>query len=371
VVVTSNLNRKDSNLFRGIVLKSIEGKPVQKILDSLFSHLPADGYNLTHKYQSLSNQGVFRSLYTSLYGAQPRYRIEYLDSLSQTKATTINAFSSVSDTSRLQLRSEPPDMPGRRERKKLLLESARSFRIDTALNAGFMELNGFGKDMKLRRFFRRSFRKMREQNIEHLVVDLRGNGGGSVTLSNLLTKYLAQKPFKIADSLYAVKRKSTYGGLQQSYFWNRLFLMFFTRKHNDGYYHFRMYEKKFFKPKEAGRFDKEIYLLTGGNTFSAATLFSKALKDQQNVTIIGEETGGGAYGNSAWLIPDITLPNTKLRFRLPLFRLVIDANEVRGRGLQPEVEAKPTVEAIRKGADFKMQKTVELIKQKNAAVKQR
>ena len=33
----------------------------------------------------------------------------------------------------------------------------------------------------------------------------------------------------------------------------------------------------------------------------------------------------GLYGGStAWLIPDLTLPETGIRFRLPLFRLVID-----------------------------------------------
>ena len=78
---------------------------------------------------------------------------------------------------------------------------------------------------------------------------------------------------------------------------------------------------------------------------------------------MGEETGGGAYGNTAWLIPDLTLPETGIRFRLPLFRLVIDKDIPKdGRGVQPEVIAMPTTEAIRRGADFKMDKVMELIK---------
>jgi len=105
-------------------------------------------------------------------------------------------------------------------------------------------------------------------------------------------------------------------------------------------------------------------VLTGGNTFSAAAIFTKALKDQDDVVVVGEETGGGAYGNTAWLIPDVTLPHTKVRFRLPLFRLVIDKNEVKGRGVIPEVEVKPTVEDIRKNEDYKMNRVMELIRQK-------
>ena len=107
--------------------------------------------------------------------------------------------------------------------------------------------------------------------------------------------------------------------------------------------------------------------MTGGNTFSAATLFTKALKEQENVVVVGEETGGGAYGNTAWLIPEVTLPNTKVRFRLPLFRLVVDKNETKGRGVIPEVEAPPTVEAIRQNRDYKTEKVIELIKQKAKA----
>src|SRR5215213_8091340 len=57
-IVTSNLNRKDSNVVRGVLLKSIEGRPLPMIVDSLFKYLPADGYNLTNKFQSLSNAGV-------------------------------------------------------------------------------------------------------------------------------------------------------------------------------------------------------------------------------------------------------------------------------------------------------------------------
>ena len=92
------------------------------------------------------------------------------------------------------------------------------------------------------------------------------------------------------------------------------------------------------------------------------------MRDQNNVTIVGEETGGGAYGNTAWLIPEVVLPNTKVRFRLPLFRLVVDAKNgiEKGRGVMPEVESLPTVHDIRRSIDFKMEKTIELIREKNA-----
>ena len=84
--------------------------------------------------------------------------------------------------------------------------------------------------------------------------------------------------------------------------------------------------------------------------------------------MVGEETGGGAYGNSAWLIPDVTLPETGVRFRLPLFRLVIDKNYPKnGRGVQPEVKSLPTIDAIQRGTDYKVEKAMELIQKDKAA----
>jgi C-terminal processing protease CtpA/Prc len=266
------------------------------------------------------------------------------------------------DTARI--RKEQEHRVSKRERKNAELRSLRNMRIDTALNTAFLEVNTFASGSDLRPFLKSSFKKVRKQNIETLVVDMRGNGGGSVLLSNLLTKYIADDRFKIADTLYAVKKKSSHGEYIQNYFLNRLFLLFLAHKKSDGHYHFNHYENKKFKPKKKNHFEGTTYIVIGGNTFSAATLFTKALVDQPNVIVVGEETGGGAYGNTAWLIPDVTLPNTKVRFRLPLFRLVIDKNAQKGRGVMPEVEADPSVKAIRRNEDYKMEKVLEMIRSK-------
>lgn len=361
-LVTSNLNRRDSNVMRGVLLKSIDNKPMPYLIDSMFRYISADGYNTTHKYQTISNSGVFRSMYGSIFGLKSKIPIEYIGTTGVTRQAELSLGIQAVDTARIRRERQNPTP--KKERRKAILQSLRNIRIDTSLSTTFLEVNTFASGNDLRPFFKSVFKKIHRQNIQNLVVDMRGNGGGSVILSNLLTKYISDRPFKIADSLYAVKKRSRYHAYMQNYFVNRLFLLFLTHKKSDGNYHFTHFENKYFNPKKKNHFDGTTYILIGGNTFSAATLFTKALAGQPKVIVVGEETGGGAYGNNAWLIPDVTLPNTKVRFRLPLFRLVIDKNAEKGRGVMPEVEADPSVNAIRKNEDYKMSKVLEMIKAK-------
>ena len=366
MVVTGNLNRRDSLLKRGTIVTKINNKPVSAIIDTLFEYISTDGYNRTHKYQTLSNRGFFGSLYTSLFGLSEKYTVEYKDPAGQTKTTIIPVYNPAIDTAnRIGTRPLRPALPqpSKRERRRQAANTIRLLKIDSTNHTAMMDLSSFGKGYGLKNFFHNSFRSLRENNIGHLIIDVRSNGGGSVTNSTLISRYLANQRFKVSDSLYAVKKSSPYEKYIKDHFWNKLFMTFLTKKNKDGNYHFGYFERHYFKPKKSNHYDGKVYILTGGNSFSATTLFVDAVVKQENVIVIGEETGGGAYGNSAWLIPDVTLPETGVRFRLPLFRLVIDKTIPKiGRGVQPEVESFPTIDAVKRGADFKLDKAMELIK---------
>ena len=324
MVVTGNLNRRDSILTRGTIITRINERTKEELVDTMFANISTDGYNRTHKYQTLSNRGFFGSIYTTLFGISDTYTFGYLDSTGKSKTITIPAYKAVRDTSaRTGTRPFTPALPqpSKKERRKQAADNVRLLKIDTASQTAMMDLASFGKGYGLKMFFKNSFKALQKNNINYLIIDVRSNGGGSVTNSTFISRFIAKQQFKISDSLYAIRKGSSYQGYIQNHFWNKLFITFLTKKKKDGNYHFGFFERHYYKPKKNHHYDGKVYILTGGNSFSATTLFVNSIIKQENVTVIGEETGGGAYGNSAWLIPDVKLPETGLRFRLPLFRL--------------------------------------------------
>lgn len=360
MIVMGSLNPKDSLMVRGAQVLSINGRTPRQVYESLFPYIFGDGYNETHKYQTLSGWGSFGSYYRSYLDSSSIFEMEILDTAGARHSLSRTLFVPVRDTA---AKKKPVATLSKKEKRVRRLESIRTLRIDATEKQALLRVNTFSQGGRLRRFFRQGFDLLEKNKIEDLIIDVRNNGGGRVSNSTALSRYLADHPFKLADSLYAVRRGSRYGRYITHHTAIQASMPLFTRKRKDGYYHFGYFERHRFRPKKKDHFSGRAYILTGGNSFSATTLFVQAVKGQGNVTVIGEETGGGAYGNSAWEIPDVVLPNTGVRMRLPLFQMVMDKElPDNGRGVMPDIEVGPTVESVRRNYDNKMQTATRLIR---------
>jgi hypothetical protein len=363
MVVTANLNRTDSVLRRGTVIKSIDGLSQTQLRDSLFNYVITDGYSLCGKYQTLSTGFAFANLYKYVFGLRDTFNLIYIDTIGLERQMKLPVYDFRNDTMN-RWGFTVNRQPGKKNKPKpkLVFFSSSNLQVDTAARTAYMALNTFDRGNHLKRFFHQSFRALHENKIKHLVIDVRSNGGGDAGNSTLLTRYLINQKFKLADSLYAISRSSQYHQYIGKSWLYHMLMLFISKKRDDGKYHFGYFERHYYEPRKKDHFNGEVYILTGGNSFSATTLFAGSLKGQKNITLVGEETGGGFYGNTAWIIQDVTLPNSKLRFTLPKFRLVINKDrEKNGRGVMPDVWALPSTEAIRKGIDFKSQKARSLI----------
>lgn len=369
MAVTGSLIRNDSIFARGTILHSINGLTTAQITQKMFSYLPQDGYANTLNFIRIS--GNFPYFHRNIMGLSSVYQVEYTDVYGQKKKTELQMFRPQTDSAKKDSAAKKIVKKEKVKKKENPKSYYRSFTIDSSGYA-VLTLNSFTKG-NLRSFYRRTFRVLKNKNIHHLVLDIRTNSGGRVGLSTLLSKYISQTPFKVADTLFAKSRTvAPYTKHFEGKYLNDIQLFFISKKSKDGLYHANHLERKYYKPKTKNHFGGNTYVIISGPTFSAASLFCNSVKGQKNVMLIGEETGGGWYGNNGIMIPEFVLPNTKVRVSFPLFRLV-QFNHVpqKGTGIPPDVYVGTDLHAIVNGYDKKMKFVKEMILRKLSEEKNR
>ena len=190
MVVTSNLNRRDSILKRGTIITAIEGRSSRELIDTLLQYVTGDGHAITGRYQSLSNRGNFATLYRNVFGLPDTVQVEYLDSAGQLRHTFLKAYDPKDTAGRLRLNVREPT---KREIRQRELVANRNIQIDPSLSSAYMTINTFSRGNKLKSFFKKSFREIDRLNLQHLVIDVRANGGGDAGISTTLTQFLIDK----------------------------------------------------------------------------------------------------------------------------------------------------------------------------------
>ncbi|CAN5302014.1 S41 family peptidase [soil metagenome] len=359
MVVTGNLNKKDSIIKIGTLITSVNGLSNKQLIGTMFNYLTLDGYETNFNYIRLSTN--FPLYHRNIFGLYKGYAITFLDSTGSQKKAIIPLYYPPKDSTSKKKKDSTALI--KKIPKVEKLNGVRSFKTDTLHHAGILTINSFSNG-HLKAFFRRTFKKLSKENIENLVIDIRANGGGEITNYVALTRYIRNSNFKVSDtSMSVTKTTAPYKKYIRIGFFDRLGLLLLVHKRKDGLYHFPYWENHVYKPKKKDHFTGKTFVLTNGYTFSASSLFCNAVKGQQGVKLIGENTGGGWYGNNGILIPKIVLPETKLRIRLPLFRIVqYQHPTTKGTGVIPDIYVGPTIKAAVGNEDPKMNKAFELMK---------
>lgn len=368
LVVTTNINRRDQLIRTGTPLRSINGLQAKKIIDTLLPLVSIDGNAKNFSYQNISNN--FSTYYNMRFGLQDKYTVVFVNDKGVEQQRSIDLYDPAKDTIRrrpVNFNAPAPQQQPSREQelsdRQRRLQRIRSFSIDSTGTYATLRISSFSTALS-KHFLKASFRTLKKKNIKHLVIDVRNNGGGLIKSSLYLTRLVSNEPFSFTDSIYSVTHKVRSDARISRRFIFNLGLFFLNRKYSDSMYMFRFFHNKQYEPLPQ-HFKGHVYIVTGGYSFSATTLFASAVKGKQNVTIVGEETGGGYYGNNGVFIPEMILPNSKLRVRLPLYRIVNNKNYPKnGHGVLPDIEVKASAESIRQNRDPKMDKVINLIMQR-------
>jgi C-terminal processing protease CtpA/Prc len=182
------------------------------------------------------------------------------------------------------------------------------------------------------------FRKIDEAGTRCLILDLRGNGGGSDDAVETLLRFLSPKPLPSQSRRWVrVSRLGEFDSVVDT--WDRSIFGLPEdrfRKLDNGYLEIVEPTKKDKPPIEPG-FRGKLIALTGPANASGATLCLASLRERAGAVLVGEPTGGSVEGPTAGVLLFLKLPHTGIRVRIPVVRTITGFKCVPGLGILPDV----------------------------------
>ena len=366
--ITAN-KRNYPGIHTGTEVVRIGGLDPKELISDYKNTFASDGYNQTYATHRLGKKFASYFILRTGIADSIQCQLKFHDTIQDYFLTQINKISE--DT--IQTEKKPvltkDDLPKQFRRAVQWKSGSLEFH-DPDSTTAILKINDFaGRSFDY--YLQYCFDLLRKTETQNLILDLRNNPGGSAKQAADLYSYLSPEPVPFLDEI-TVQRKTSlmhtpyYDGQSFSgVVMLTIFLpfrligltgsYFAVKKNDDDTFYLKTHLSKTNLPVP-NQFPGAVYVIINGGTFSAASLLSSNLKGSGRATFVGEETGGGWHGNSGIMIPDIILPITKLRVRLPLFKLV-QYNHVPkdGRGINPDIFIPPTVEGVRQNIDRKME----------------
>jgi C-terminal processing protease CtpA/Prc len=212
-------------------------------------------------------------------------------------------------------------------------------------------------------FLKSVFQELEDKNTQHLIIDLRDNGGGADAYGKILVQHLIDKPFRYYEHLRINNTEFSFFEHTNIPPDERIQNPGRFRKNDEGtfdlLFHPNLGEQKPIPPIFKGK----AYVLINGNSFSGTGECTSLIHFHKKAVFIGEECGAGYYGNTSGFMPMLILPNTKIRVRIPMIRYTMAVSGYpQDRGIIPDHPVSPTIEDLLSQRDTVMEFTIDLIK---------
>lgn len=349
----------DTNLVRGTELLKINDEPMPQIIQNLQGVYGTDNGNPSSKQYYATR--IFNFFYYKYYGPSDSVRITYKLPDSTVAQTTFVKSLPRTDINKLIAK-----------RYKSALRSNFGYEIlDSTTHIAKLDITSFsmkGKFLdvgqwKFKRMLKKRFAQIEKDNIEHLIIDFRGNGGGFIPNIFRTMKYFAKEPFALMDTVYF--KKQAFKKVAPFYtIFPPLVTRMLYKSYDDTYYYRKPKKVKMYKPVAKNHYDNEAYFLMDGGSYSATTFTMALAYDMGIGTFIGQPPGGANWGSFASIWNDFKLPNSKIVVHMPLFKLTHQLPNKRSKSfvLTPDYEVEQGFEDFMKRKDTVIDFTLDLIR---------
>lgn len=342
----------------GSELLSIDGHPVSRILQKMFPFIPNDAHIQTSKYRKLEGTAYFGRLFNLIYGSSDSYNFTCQGpELGGEKTYTVRAIKSA-DLNSIAVKRYPG-----------ILEEHAPIQLDYKNDAAILIVRTFSARTYQKAkidypgFLKTVFQELETNKTSHLIVDLRDNGGGTDAYGKILFAHFIDKPYRFYKHLRANNVEYSffeYTGISSEQ--QKEFPLGF-KKNKEGTYDLKFHpnlgEQKPIPPIFKGK----VYVLLNGNSFSGTGECTSLMHFHKVAKFIGEECGAGYYGNTSGFMPQLTLPNTEIRVRIPMIRYTMAVSGYpEDRGIIPDYPVSPKIEDLLKDKNTVMEFTLDLIK---------
>ena len=326
----------DNKLEPGTEITSINGMDMEEIIQGLLNNLFSDGHNQTFKYYELNR--YFNALFSNFYLDEGKSHNEFNITYKHHGRKGSRALPSVSYQKVLEHdAAEQNSTPYQLEFKnaKTALMTIRTFWPD-------------GEKYNFEAFLKESFAEINDKNIENLILDLRGNEGGKDAFGSLLLSYLVNADFRYYDKLVVATNEKfsfvDHAQLPEGYDELRALIT----QTEDGEFRWEHNGNLTVQTPQEHPFKGQIYVLIDGACFSVTSEFCAVANHLDRVSFIGEETGGGYYGNNSGAFVIVTLPNSKMKLGIPLmaYYTAVKDYEFTDRGIMPDHPIRNTIKEV-------------------------
>ncbi|MGV3586501.1 MAG: S41 family peptidase [Adhaeribacter sp.] len=350
------------NIPLGAEVTAINGQPIAQIIQKLLPTVYfADGNSQAVKYQSLDK--FFSFYYGTYIGASATYAISYRDRNSaEIKTVQVPGIplATIQQLEKEKENQKPKQLPIRLEYKD---NSTALLTID--------HFNIYKNEMDVKEYLKDTFWQINAKNIQHLIIDVRGNEGGVDRWGALLYSYLTQKPFRYYNQLKVAQKKKF--SFAEHIAWVPKMFPFYRRflitKTKDGSYTFSF--KKTLKEQKPQKhlFKGDVYILTDGYSFSVTSEFAAIAHHHKRATFVGRETGGGYYGNTSGFFVVAVLPHTDIELAVPQwgYHMAVSGYPYPDRGVLPDYPVAPTIDDVLQKRDAELAFTLDLIRKKKTS----